>query len=65
MFRLEIETGDAAFEENEAAQREIARILREVAESVEGWSGYASAEYSGRIKDVNGNTVGTWQYTPE
>jgi hypothetical protein len=54
VFKLEFATDNAAFE-NEAA--EIARILREAANSVE------RGRTTGRAVDLNGNHVGDWSWT--
>lgn len=54
-FSLEFETDNDAFAEN--PEIEIARILRAVADNVSGADG-------GYIRDVNGNHIGTWDYTP-
>lgn len=65
MFRMEIETSNAAFSED--PREEIAAILADVAERVGeglGYTGGADA-LTGIICDVNGNRVGTWQYMPE
>lgn len=59
MFRLEFETDNNAFVED--AHGEIARILTGVAMDLS--EGRASLEDGGNIRDVNGNTVGKWQYT--
>ena len=54
-FTLSFDTVNAAFVE--APQQEVARILRRVASEVEwGMDGYNA------ILDVNGNTVGNWQW---
>jgi hypothetical protein len=50
-FILEIETDNAAFERPNG-EAEIARILRKVADSVEGYR-----RLSGTERDYNGNTV--------
>jgi len=54
-FVLEINTGNAAFGENDPDMRsvEIARILRDLASRVEGnsWTLF-------KVLDLNGNTVG-------
>lgn len=56
MFKLEIDTGNAAFDDdNGGAGAEIARILRKLADRVES-DGYMS----GTVSDINGNRVGTW-----
>lgn len=51
-FVLDIAVDNAAFDE----PGEVARILREVAERVDGLVGV----FSGGIRDINGNTVGTF-----
>lgn len=61
MFRLEIETTNAAFGDDPGAdrERELARILREVAARAE------TGQTSGAVHDYNGNTVGTWKLTDD
>lgn len=59
MFKLQIETGNAAFEF--APQYEIARILRECAREVE-MAGPGSSRLS--LRDKNGNPVGHWEFKP-
>lgn len=54
MFTLKIETSNAAFS-GDAAGYECARILRELAATIE-----EGRDGSGRIRDINGNTVGHW-----
>lgn len=54
MFKIEIDTGNAAFED-EGKGYEIARILRDIADKVEN-----GAE-SGIARDINGNKVGTFE----
>lgn len=64
MFRIEIETGNAAFADQPG--EELASILTEVAERMRDGLGYApDASFDGRVLDSNGNHVGTWQYTAE
>lgn len=53
MFTLTIETDNAAFSDTLATD-ECARILREVADRME------RGESRGRVRDHNGNTVGTF-----
>ena len=57
MFKLEITTSNAAFEDNQGT--EVARILREVVDAVSGshmqWGSIAST-----MRDANGNAVGEW-----
>lgn len=55
-FRIEIETDGAAFEDTTA--EEIARILWDLAERIEG-SGTSAAR---KVYDVNGNVCGTVTY---
>lgn len=54
MFRLEIETSNDAFQGD--PQVELARIITGVA------SRLAMGDLSGTVRDVNGNTVGQFQY---
>ncbi len=61
MFTLKIETGNAAFAER--AGEEIARILKNLAHDAA--PGLGELPDRGALRDVNGNTVGTWRYTPE
>lgn len=53
MFTLNIETSNAAFQDD-AAHHEIARILRDLAER------FDNGVDSGTVKDTNGNTVGSF-----
>ena len=55
MFKLEFETGNAAFDETE----EISRILRDVARRIE------TGATSGKIRDTNGNAVGSFSFDRE
>jgi len=59
MFELSISTDGAAFHDSGETARadELARILRSVAESVEG------GLTEGRVRDVNGNGCGRWSIT--
>ena len=57
MFNLNLETENDAFKRRPLA--EIARILRETADRV------ANGTDEGKIRDLNGNTVGTFTYTEE
>ncbi len=52
--KIEIEMSNAAFEEAPAS--ELARILRELANRVEG-----DGDELGLIRDINGNTVGKFE----
>lgn len=61
MFKLEIATDNAAFED--APARELARMLRDVAKRIE--NGHLSAVAGGNILDVNGNTCGYFTHEPD
>lgn len=54
MFKIEIETGNAAFEDD-SRNYELARILRQIAERLE------NGENAGRVLDYNGNKVGAFE----
>jgi sugar phosphate isomerase/epimerase len=54
MFTLNIDTGNAAFDEDEP-NIELTRILREVIGHLNAW------DTEGKIRDLNGNTVGSWK----
>ena len=61
MFRIEIDTENDAFAANDGdATIEVARILRELADDVERHGGPGSGKH--RIRDLNGNTVGTYHW---
>jgi len=51
MFRLNVETGNAAFDDGKLAT-ELARILRDVADKIENGKDFGSTI------DINGNSVG-------
>lgn len=53
MFSLKINTDNAAFEHPEL---EIARLLRQTADKLE------LSTRTGVIRDINGNTVGSYAY---
>jgi hypothetical protein len=59
MFKLEFATDNAAFQDG-ARIDEAARILREIADKMESKAQLGG----GRVRDVNGNTVGHWEMTP-
>jgi hypothetical protein len=49
---MKFKTGNAAFEDY--AEQEVSRILKEIADKVENGS------TDGKIRDINGNTIGEW-----
>ena len=53
-FRIEFDTDSAAFDDGLDAE-ESARILRDVARKL------SDGQTSGRVRDANGNGVGTWK----
>lgn len=55
-MRITFETSNAAFEEDKRG--ECARIIRAIADKLE------AGEYTGNVRDVNGNKIGTWHYGP-
>lgn len=55
MFKVEIKTGNAAFEGN--PEYEVKRILKEIEKKIE--QGFSS----GVCMDINGNKVGNWLLT--
>ena len=54
-FTLEIETENDAFKDNEAYA--VTLLLRQTAELVN------HKQTSGKIRDLNGNTVGRWSFS--
>lgn len=54
-FTLTINTAGAAFDDGQGL--EVARLLREVADTVGDFENSAGA---GPLIDINGNKVGTW-----
>jgi len=55
MFRMQVQTENAAF----AERSEIVRILREIADNIENWDGVDTYR---TIFDVNSNSVGMYRY---
>lgn len=55
MFKLELKTGNAAFED--CPQREVARILLEIVSDIMDYN----QKESGSCVDINGNVVGKWE----
>lgn len=60
MFTLKMKTDNDAFAEGNL-ELEVARILRNLATHLEDRSGNTPS--SGKLRDSNGNTVGTWVLT--
>jgi hypothetical protein len=63
-FTLKINMDNAAFEDRPAG--ELAKCLNKVVDQLPTWaSGFTRMHgepfYEGKIKDSNGNTVGSWQ----
>ena len=56
MFKLQIETDNAAFEHGGGA--EIARILRDIADRIFKVESSKSFIRTSKLRDLNGNTVG-------
>lgn len=58
MVKIEFKTGNSAFSDGNM-ELEIARILKKIAYQIE--SGYDND----KIRDFNGNTIGSWEITEE
>ena len=60
MFKLEIETGGAAFKDEDGNfdinAYEVRRLLKEIDRKLQSWYN------SGYLMDINGNKVGHWSY---
>lgn len=61
MFTLTIQTGGAAFE---YAGTELARILHRVADDLAA-NGTFHGSGTVSVRDINGNTCGSWSFTAE
>ncbi len=59
-FTLTIECDNAAFEDDAGA--EVARILRDAADDLDG--DMMAETGSANLRDINGNIVGRWIYKP-
>jgi len=57
MFTIKIETDNAAFE-GSGCGRELSRILARLAAEIKDADTRAD---SGKLRDINGNTVGSWE----
>ena len=60
-FTLNIDTGNAAFE-GSGLGNEVSRILRELAAHLEDMDA-TELPLEARLRDINGNTVGSWRIT--
>lgn len=60
MFTLSFETTNAAFTDDPVG--ETARILREIADKIEGQHGRF---YSAPVRDMNGNSIGRIEFDAE
>lgn len=58
MFELKIETDNAAFEGDVERVVEITRLMNLVSLRL------SDGEIEGKLRDINGNTVGSYTYTP-
>lgn len=59
MFRVEIETSNAVFDDDDQARIEIAHLLDGLSNKL------TTGVNEGILKDTNGNTVGKWSYTSD
>ncbi len=60
-IKIDIDTSNAAFDDDNGGA-EAARILRDLADRLEG-SGVLARSDTKILRDVNGNTVGTYKTT--
>jgi hypothetical protein len=58
MVKIEFKTGNSTFSD-EAKELEIARILKKIAYQI------ATGYDNDKIRDINGNTIGSWEITEE
>jgi len=58
MFLLRLDTENEAFNHED----ELARVLRGVARSLEVMPDHRTG---GMVRDINGNTCGSWDYIPD
>lgn len=58
-FTVEIDCDNAAFQDEDAREYEIGRILRDLAGTIEAGP-RLDKEIGGPLRDENGNTVGSW-----
>lgn len=62
MFQLNIQTENDAFAPTREGV-EIGRIIRTVADALDLYRHHAALE--GNVRDINGNTCGSWTFTPD
>jgi hypothetical protein len=60
MFTLSFDTDNAVFEEH--PEQEVSRILSEIAHQV---LHNPVDHHFQNVRDINGNTIGTWKLVPE
>lgn len=59
-FKMEIELGNAAM----LTPADVSEALREAAKKLDGVEpALIGGGLTGAIRDINGNTVGTWKFT--
>ena len=61
MFKLEFSTENDAFTVD--PRDEIANILRDIADRVDGLTPGRSVDHA-PVRDTNGNRIGSWSYYP-
>jgi len=59
---IEVEMNNQAFHEQAGHGAEATRILTKLAGELEGYD-FEELPQSGFLRDVNGNTVGSWKIT--
>lgn len=57
MLTIEFHTGNSAFEDNEP--EETAKLLRDIASKID------RGDTDGPVLDLNGNTIGGWEFDAE
>jgi hypothetical protein len=58
-FELKVQFGNEAMQSPE----DLAYALRQLADGFETWQAWPSIIEEGRVRDLNGNTVGEWVAT--
>ncbi len=62
MFRLEIDTDNAAFDRTGEVERILHSVARMFAAFDEPTNRSSEAQRAGTLRDINGNTVGKWEF---